>query len=45
MVTSKVPKPDIPKAVFFSDGSGDLHRTDPAQREMFSEAGGRAGTA
>lgn len=44
-VTSKVPKPDIPKAVFFSDGSGDLHRTDPAQREMFAEAGGRAGTA
>jgi hypothetical protein len=24
--------------VFFSDPDGDLHRTDPAQSEMFSEA-------
>lgn len=36
--TSKVPKQDIPKGVFFSDEDGDLHRTDPAQREMFTAA-------
>ncbi|WP_375782880.1 hypothetical protein ACE10Z_23490 [Bradyrhizobium sp. Pha-3] len=41
-VKSSVPKADIPKAIFFSDGTGDLHRTDPQQKEMFTEAGGAA---
>jgi hypothetical protein len=40
-VKCKRPERDLPKAVFFSDPNGDLHRTDPAQSEMFSEAGGR----
>lgn len=40
-VKSKKPTGDIPEAVFFSDPDGDLHRTDPAQTEMFTEAGGR----
>ncbi len=39
---SKLPKADIPKAVFFSDVEGDLHRSDPNQGEMFSEAGSRS---
>lgn len=38
-VKAKKPEGDIPEAVFFSDPEGDLHRTDPAQQEMFSEAG------
>lgn len=35
---AKKPEGDIPEAVFFSDPDGDLHRQDPAQSEMFSEA-------
>lgn len=37
-VKAKKPEADIPEAVFFSDPDGDLHRTDPAQSEMFSDA-------
>lgn len=38
-VTSKKPIPEMQPAVFFSDADGDLHRVDPAQREMdFSDA-------
>jgi hypothetical protein len=37
-VTSTVPRPTIPDAVFFSDGEGDLHRSDPNQGDMFVEA-------
>lgn len=37
-VKAKKPEADIPEAVFFSDPDGDLHRTDPAQSEMFQEA-------
>lgn len=37
-VKAKKPEGDIPEAVFFSDPDGDLHRTDPAQSEMFSDA-------
>ena len=43
LVKSKRPERDIPEAVFFSDADGDLHRTDPSQQEMFSDAGGRGG--
>jgi len=43
-VKSKKPEQDIPEAVFFSDPDGDLHRTDPAQSEMFTEAGKSAPT-
>lgn len=34
----KKPMPSIPDAVFFSDAHGDLHRSDPNQQEMFTEA-------
>ena len=44
-VKSKIPELDLPEATFFSDADGDLHRTDPAQSEMFKDASGRAGTA
>lgn len=40
-VKAKIPEVDLPEGVFFSDADGDLHRTDPQQQEMFSEAGGR----
>jgi hypothetical protein len=42
-ITSKIPRPELPSAVFFADQAGDLHRTDPAQREMFKEAGSEGG--
>lgn len=38
-VSAKMPETGLPEAVFFSDEEGTLHRTDPAQREMFTEAG------
>lgn len=42
-VKAKMPETELPEAVFFSDGEGALHRSDPAQGQMFSEAaGGRA---
>ncbi|MBN8955040.1 MAG: hypothetical protein J0H17_00290 [Rhizobiales bacterium] len=46
-VKAKIPEIDLPEAVFFSDREGDLHRSDPTQQEMFTEAGARpaAGTA
>lgn len=34
----KMPESDLPEAVFFSDEEGSLHRADPQQHEMFSEA-------
>jgi hypothetical protein len=37
---SKVPRPDVPDAIFFSDEAGDLHRSDPQQKEMFSATDG-----
>lgn len=40
-VKAKMPDDDLPEAVFFSDSEGSLHRADPQQREMFSEAGPR----
>jgi hypothetical protein len=43
--TAKLPKTEIPKAVFFSDPEGDLHRTDPRQGDMFSDASSRSGRA
>jgi hypothetical protein len=43
-VKSKIPEIDLPEAVFFSDADGNLHRADPQQREMFSEAGKGAST-
>jgi len=46
-ISSKIPRPELPAAVFFADQSGDLHRTDPAQREMFKDTASdaRAGSA
>lgn len=38
VVKAKKPEADIPEAVFFSDPEGDLHRDDPTQHEMFTEA-------
>lgn len=37
-VDMKKPLPSIPDAIFFSDDEGDLHRSDPNQQEMFTEA-------
>ncbi len=36
-VKAKKPEIDIPEAIFFSDPHGDLHRSDPEQKEMFTE--------
>lgn len=44
-VKSKIPKVDIPEAVFFSDADGNLHRSDPAQKEMFRDTDRTAGSA
>lgn len=33
-VKSKIPEVDLPEAIFFSDGEGNLHRSDPAQAEL-----------
>lgn len=33
-VKSKIPELELPEAVFFSDGEGNLHRSDPAQSEL-----------
>lgn len=41
-VKSKIPEPDLPEATFFSDADGNLHRSDPQQREMFADAAARA---
>lgn len=41
-VKAKIPEVDLPEGVFFSDQDGDLHRTDPAQNEMFADARDRA---
>lgn len=38
LVTCKKPEMDIPEAIFFSDSDGDLHRSDPSQSEMFTDA-------
>lgn len=35
-IGSTVPRHALPDSVFFSTGDGDLVRTDPDQREMFS---------
>lgn len=37
-VKVKRPEHDVPESIFFSDADGDLHRTDPQQSEMFSDA-------
>lgn len=42
-IKSKIPRGDVPSAIFFSDPDGDLHRTDPDQGEMFTDAGKRGG--
>jgi hypothetical protein len=44
-IKAKMPELDLPEAVFFSDEEGSLHRSDPQQREMFSEAGARTTAA
>lgn len=37
-ISTSVPRPDLPDAVFFSNADGQLVRDDPDQRELFSEA-------
>jgi hypothetical protein len=37
-VKAKVPEVELSEGIFFSDDSGDLHRTDPDQREMFKDS-------
>ena len=34
-VATKLPKPSSGKSLFFTDGEGDLLRSDPRQKEMF----------
>jgi len=41
-VKAKMPEAALAEAIFFSDDEGALHRSDPTQREMFTEAGARA---
>jgi len=41
-VSVKVPRPSLPKAVFYSNEEGDLFRTDPSQREMFEDVTGKS---
>jgi hypothetical protein len=43
-IKAKMPESDLPEAVFFSDEEGNLHRSDPQQKEMFTEAKDRTGT-
>lgn len=40
-IKAKMPESELPEAVFFSDEEGSLHRADPQQREMFTDAGSR----
>lgn len=37
VVTSSVPRHELPDAIFFSDVDGNLSRNDPDQREMFTD--------
>jgi hypothetical protein len=43
-ISTSVPRPDLPDAVFFSNADGDLVRDDPDQRALFGdvEPSGRA---
>jgi hypothetical protein len=36
-ISAKSPTADMPEAIFFADADGDLHREDPAQREIFRD--------
>jgi hypothetical protein len=45
MLAIKKPAREIPPAIFFSDADGDLHREDPAQREMEFERVGATSRA
>jgi hypothetical protein len=36
-VSCKVPRADMPKAIFYADAEGDLHRNDPQQSRMFAD--------
>ena len=42
-ITSKVPKGDLPDALFFADVDGDLLRDDPTHVRMFADARERPG--
>lgn len=37
-LSATTPTADMPEAIFFADGEGDLHRNDPRQPEMFRNA-------
>lgn len=37
-VTSKVPRADLPDALFYADADGSLLRDDPTQSRMFADA-------
>lgn len=39
-VKAKVAKEELPSAIFYADDSGDLHRSDPKQRDLLVEAVG-----
>lgn len=37
VIKCKMPEMDIAEGVFFSDEAGDLHRSDPAQKDIFED--------
>jgi len=41
-VKLSLPRRSLPKAPFYTDAEGNLHRTDPNQGEMFADAEERA---
>jgi hypothetical protein len=41
VVKVKIPEIDLAEGVFFSDESGDVHRTDPAQTDIFKDTNPR----
>jgi hypothetical protein len=42
VIKVKCPELDLAEGVFFSDENGDLHRSDPAQKDIFEDSARRA---
>lgn len=37
-IKAKTPKEPLPPAIFYADSTGDLHRSDPKQDDIFRDA-------
>jgi hypothetical protein len=37
VIKVKIPELDLAEGVFFSDAEGDVHRSDPAQKDIFED--------